>query len=280
LSASCSALASRLRPPAFPRPGTADAQFGDDRAAAHVSGVARRAKSATYDQLTPHAGDSTVSRGEKARLNGGSGAGERSVIPCTGNVVGGPAADLTAARGGRSAGELAKPCELVLSSVYRGMSSDSSLDERFTDVHAGGWTSVFRFALSLTNDWDAAEDLAQEAFSRLWIHRTELDWNHPLLPWLLTTTRRLALDRFRRIRRALLRGHRGQARLPDGDDRIRWLDVQRSVAGMAPLDRAALTMVAVSGLTYEEAAEVLGTTPGAIRARVSRARRRLGDETE
>jgi DNA-directed RNA polymerase specialized sigma24 family protein len=39
-------------------------------------------------------------------------------------------------------------------------------------------------------------------------------------------------------------------------------------------------MVAVSGLSYEEAAEVLGTTAGAVRARVSRARRRLGDETE
>jgi len=160
------------------------------------------------------------------------------------------------------------------------MTFNPSFDDRFIDVHAGCWTPVFRFALALTNDWDAAEDLAQEAFSRLWIHRADVDWNRPLLPWLLTTTRRLAFDRFRRIRRALARRRRDEARTLDGDDRIRWLDVQKAIAGLAPLDRAALTMVAVSGLSYEEAAEVLGTSAGAVRARVSRARRRLGDETE
>lgn len=159
------------------------------------------------------------------------------------------------------------------------MTSNPSFDERFIDVHAGCWTPVFRFALSLTNEWDVAEDLAQEAFARLWIHRTDVDWSRPLLPWLLTTTRRLAFDRFRRIRRALARGHRDEVPTLDGDARIRWLDVQRSMAALAPLDRAALTMVAVGGMSYEEAAEILGTTAGAIRARVSRARRRLGDET-
>ena len=91
-------------------------------------------------------------------------------------------------------------CESGSRSVYRGMTSNPSFDERFIDVHAGCWTPVFRFALSLTNEWDAAEDLAQEAFARLWIHRTDVDWSRPLLPWLLTTTRRLAFDRFRRLR--------------------------------------------------------------------------------
>jgi RNA polymerase sigma-70 factor, ECF subfamily len=160
------------------------------------------------------------------------------------------------------------------------MTSDPSIDERFSSVHTGSWTPVFRFALALTNDWDTAEDLAQEAFSRLWTHRAEVDWTRPLLPWLLTTTRRLAYDRFRRIRRALARGHRDEARSLDGDDRIRWLDVQRAMAELAPLDRAALTMTTISGLGYDEAAIVLGTTAGAVRARVSRARRQLGDLTE
>jgi RNA polymerase sigma-70 factor (ECF subfamily) len=159
------------------------------------------------------------------------------------------------------------------------MTSIPSFDERFIDVHAGCWTPVFRFALSLTNEWDAAEDLAQEAFARLWIHRTDVDWSRPLLPWLLTTTRRLASDRFRRIRRALAKGRRDEVRTLDGDARIRWLDVHRSMAALAPLDRAALTMVAVSGMSYDETAEILGMSAGAVRARVSRARRRLGDET-
>ena len=171
-------------------------------------------------------------------------------------------------------------CDSASSDVYRGMTSDPSFDERFIDVQAGCWTPVFRFALALSNDWDAAEDLAQEAFARLWIHRHDIDWNRPLLPWLLTTTRRLALDRFRRIPRALERGRRDEARSLDGDDRIRWLDVQRAMAALPALDRAALTMVTIAGLTYEEAGAALGTTAGAVRARVSRARRKLGDRTE
>jgi RNA polymerase sigma-70 factor (ECF subfamily) len=155
------------------------------------------------------------------------------------------------------------------------MTFDPSIDERYAGVHAGCWTPVFRFALALTNDWDGAEDVAQEAFAKLWIHRDRVDWERPLLPWLMTTTRHLALDRFRRIRRALARGSAAPLRGLEGDERIEWLDVQRAMAGLAPLDRAALTMVAVGGLRYEEVGELLGVTAGAVRARVSRARREL-----
>lgn len=34
------------------------------------------------------------------------------------------------------------------------------------------WSDVFRFALAWTNGWAEAEDLAQEAYLRLWNHRT------------------------------------------------------------------------------------------------------------
>ena len=44
-------------------------------------------------------------------------------------------------------------------------------------------------------------------------------------------------------------------------------------------ERAALVMVAVEGLTYDEVALALGTTSGAVRATVSRARRRLTADT-
>ena len=72
--------------------------------------------------------------------------------------------------------------------------------ERAYDEH---WPDVFRFALAWTNDWAAAEDLAQESYLRLWNQRNRLDWSRPALPWLLVTTRRLATDRFRQLRRRL-----------------------------------------------------------------------------
>jgi len=132
---------------------------------------------------------------------------------------------------------------------------------------------VFRFALAWTNDWSAAEDLAQEAYLRLWNQRARLDWSRPVLPWLLVTTRRLATDRFRALRRRLL--PTSQPATLDQAVQARWLDVCAAMAELSPLERTALVMTAVEGATYEEAGRVLGTTAGALRAAVSRARTKL-----
>lgn len=135
------------------------------------------------------------------------------------------------------------------------------------------WSDVFRFALAWTNDWAAAEDLAQEAYLRLWNHRAHLDWERPVVPWLLVTTRRLATDRFRALRRRLL--PTTQPASLDPALRVHWLDVSAAMAALSPLERTALVMTAVEGASYEEAGLVLGTTAGALRAAVSRARTKL-----
>jgi RNA polymerase sigma-70 factor (ECF subfamily) len=134
------------------------------------------------------------------------------------------------------------------------------------------WNDVFRFALAWTNDWGQAEDLAQDAYLRLWAHRGRIDWSRPVLPWLLVATRRLATDRFRRLRRRI-----APAPAPTLDDAVavRWLDVREAMAALSPLERTALVMTAVEGATYEEAARVLDTSAGALRAAVSRARQKL-----
>jgi RNA polymerase sigma-70 factor, ECF subfamily len=142
--------------------------------------------------------------------------------------------------------------------------------ERAYEEH---WSDVFRFALAWTNDWAAAEDLAQEAYLRLWNHRAQLDWERPVLPWLLVATRRLATDRFRALRRRLLPAPH-PATL-DTAVQARWLDVCAAMAELSPLERTAIVMTAVEGATYEEAGRVLGTSAGALRAAVSRARTKL-----
>jgi len=138
------------------------------------------------------------------------------------------------------------------------------------------WLPVFRFALAWTNDWPAAEDLTQDAFTRLWAKRDEFDWNRSTLPWLLTTTRRLATDRFRRLRTALRAGGpEDTGGFVDSDARLRWLDLRPRLAELTPTQRSALVLTAVVGLSTEEAAETLGTSAGSVRAAVSRARARL-----
>ena len=144
--------------------------------------------------------------------------------------------------------------------------------ERAFEQH---WSDVFRFALAWTNDWTSAEDLTQDAYLRLWSHRAQLDWSRPVLPWLLVATRRLATDRFRALRRRLLSTSQPTVVDTDPDLRARWLDVCAAMDHLSPLERTALVMTALEGASYEEAGQVLGTTAGALRAAVSRARTKL-----
>ncbi len=153
------------------------------------------------------------------------------------------------------------------------MAMSGSIDLAYDRVFEAHWPDVFRFALAWTNDWAEAEDLTQEAYLRLWNHRARLDWDRPVLPWLLVTVRRLATDRFRRLRRRLLSA--SEPASLDASVQARWLDVQAAMSELSPLERSALVMTAIEGATYEEAALVLATTAGALRAAVSRARTKL-----
>jgi len=144
----------------------------------------------------------------------------------------------------------------------------------FEGAYADCWTPVFRLALAWTNDWAAAEEIAQESFARLWSRRDSVDWSTPMLRWLLTTARHLATDRFRRLRRLIGQSHAIETSL-DLDQHARWLDVRVAFGRLSPLERAALALTAVSGLDSEEAATALGTTSAAVRSAVFRGRRKL-----
>jgi RNA polymerase sigma-70 factor, ECF subfamily len=147
-------------------------------------------------------------------------------------------------------------------------------ERRFGEAYSAAWSAVFRFAAAWTNDLGAAEELAQEAFLRLWDRRASIDWTRPVLPWLLVVTRRLATDRFRRLRK------------PIASPRVRdisagldgWLDVRSAFGRLTAEERAALVSVAILGFSPAEAAEPLGISAGAVRAAVSRARSKLEAE--
>lgn len=150
-------------------------------------------------------------------------------------------------------------------------------DREFDDAFERHWLSVFRFALAWTNEWRSAEDITQETFLRLWANRARVDWSAPILPWLLTTARRLATDRFRRARRLVALMPHAAAGV-DEDARVRWLDVQAAMKLLTPEQRAALVLSKVIGMDTQSVADALGTTPGGVRAAVSRARERLTEE--
>jgi RNA polymerase sigma-70 factor (ECF subfamily) len=57
-----------------------------------------------------------------------------------------------------------------------------------------------------------------------------------------------------------------------------WGELERSVRRLPEVYRTVVVLRDVYGLSGEEAAEVLGVSPGAVKVRLHRARRRLRDE--
>ena len=63
------------------------------------------------------------------------------------------------------------------------MNTELDFERCFNDAYRAEWSAVFRFAVAWTNDLSAAEDIAQEAFTRLWDRRESIDWERPVVPW-------------------------------------------------------------------------------------------------
>jgi RNA polymerase sigma-70 factor (ECF subfamily) len=156
---------------------------------------------------------------------------------------------------------------------------DPSPDDAFQRAAEELWMPVYRFALALTNDLGDADDVAQEAFVRLWRSRATIDWSAPPIGWLLVAARRVALDRFRRLARELRL--RPAAAVPPGVDAAtveRFVDLRAQLAALTAHERAAILLAAAEGWTTDEIGAALGISPGAVRAAASRGRAKLGLE--
>jgi RNA polymerase sigma-70 factor, ECF subfamily len=156
---------------------------------------------------------------------------------------------------------------------------DPSPDIAFQRAAEELWMPVYRFALALTNDLADADDVAQEAFVRLWRSRATIDWSLPPIGWLLVAARRVAQDRFRRLARELRL--RPAPAVPLGLDAAtveRFVDLSGQLAALTAHERAAILLAAAEGWSTEEIGAALGISAGAVRAAASRGRAKLGLE--
>lgn len=100
------------------------------------------------------------------------------------------------------------------------------------------------------------------------------------MPWLLATARRTLANHWRSRNRqerlaAELAGVRDLAGSDPANVAVERADLLRALAGLDPDDREILLLAGWDGLDSAGVATVLGITPVAARARLSRARRRL-----
>ena len=142
---------------------------------------------------------------------------------------------------------------------------------------------MVRLAFYLTGSWAVAEELAQEAFVRLWRRWGGLRDHHAALGYLRTTVVNLSRSILRRrlleLRHQLSLGEEGH----DADPIAR-LDVARALAGLPARKRACVVLRHMVDLSVEETAAVLGISIGSVKSqthkglRVARAARSDRDD--
>lgn len=158
----------------------------------------------------------------------------------------------------------------------------------FEEVALVHLDALYRSALWLTHNRAEAEDLVQETCLRAFrsFHRFNPGTN--CRAWLFTIMRNIYLNRLRRTGREVLEvdslawesaPESATALVSAGDNpeeeffqAILHGDVDRALKTLPLVFREAVILVDVEGLSYKEAAEVLGCPVGTVMSRLSRGR--------
>lgn len=146
----------------------------------------------------------------------------------------------------------------------------------FEALYGRLYPALLRYVYRLTGRRDVAEDVAQEAFVRLWAH--PLTDEAEAKRWLFTVALNLVRDAERRRRRHERLRLRWAPRVDPPDDEVERGEavarVQRALAELSPRERAMLLM-REEGFRYDEIASAVGVAPGSVGPLLARAVRRF-----
>ena len=165
-------------------------------------------------------------------------------------------------------------------------------DRAFTELVGRFQGRVTNLISRVLNDRNSADDLAQEVFVRVFVHRRNYRRGSKFSTWIFTIAANLAKNEIRRrVRRRnwfsldalteMLNDSVPQLADPT-ESREAGLEreqlqgeVGRAIATVPEKYRLALVLRDIEGLAYEEIAEVLGVPGGTVRSRINRARSML-----
>ena len=143
---------------------------------------------------------------------------------------------------------------------------------------------IYRTALAITHDQQAAEDILQDCFLRLHANIDRLDGSVPIAPWLHRVTVNLSYNWHTRGRRwvhsleGLIENLVSSPRAsPERQvERLELKDtVQKAIDTLSFSQRAVVVLFYLGGFSLEEIAYVLDCPVGTVKSRLHYARRNL-----
>lgn len=166
------------------------------------------------------------------------------------------------------------------------LQDDATSAERFRHYVVPEVPVLLRVARRLTHSPQDAEDVVQETLIRAFRSIDRFDGRYPRA-WLLTILRNATHNMYRRVRPQLADSPEELLQLPAAGpegrngteervlDGVVEAEVAEALLALSQSFREVVILVDVEGLTYQEAAEVLGIPTGTVMSRLHRARRRM-----
>lgn len=154
--------------------------------------------------------------------------------------------------------------------------------ETFKKIILSRYGDMYRMAYAIVLDSDDAQDVVQDAVTRLWTQRHELERLESPDAFCITTVKHLCIDllRTRRRRPEQIADFDDDREGPEySDSRVEDADTlriaDRMIASLPPAQQEVIRLRSHGDCTVDEIAAVTGYTPANVRQLLSRARRRL-----
>jgi RNA polymerase sigma-70 factor (ECF subfamily) len=168
------------------------------------------------------------------------------------------------------------------------MRSASSMEQKTTELFELFYEPVYRYVRSLIGLQAEAEDLAQEAFLRLYTSLLDGQTIGNARSWVFRVAHNLAIDHLRRashLKQAVPEvWHVSEEQLdaaPNAEQRLieqeRHQRLRRAMMRLSPQERYCLDLRA-EGLSYREIAEVLGVSVSSVNTFLSRGVKKIAGE--
>ncbi|SKB33888.1 RNA polymerase sigma-70 factor, ECF subfamily [Parapedobacter luteus] len=136
-------------------------------------------------------------------------------------------------------------------------------EQAFREVFDRFHRKVFQFAFNFLKDNAQSEEIVQDTFLSLWLHRTTLNPDQPIAPFLFTIARRTLVDAWRKA--AASERFRDQVRLfmdfsnNDTEEAVFKNELEQiaqdALSKLSDQQQEVFTLSRYEGLSYEEIAE-------------------------
>ncbi|MEQ1495419.1 MAG: sigma-70 family RNA polymerase sigma factor [Novosphingobium sp.] len=156
------------------------------------------------------------------------------------------------------------------------LSKNLAADQQFRDQLVALIPALRSFARGLCGTRDLADDMAQDAMLRGWAARASFTPGTNFRAWMFMILRNQFYTTIRKARRTTSLdpevAERTLVTAPEQQHHIHLADVAKALQELPTEQREVLLLIGANGLSYEEAAEVIGCAIGTIKSRLARGR--------